>query len=54
MKWEVPTLISQYKQDLNKDTQIPLLLTCVDFTTLKEWLSLDSKINTEIHGTEDT
>lgn len=51
---EVPILISQYTQSLKKDVWLDLLLSCINFGTLKELEKLAIKPQNKIHSTKNT
>ncbi|KAH9468238.1 hypothetical protein Pst134EA_011864 [Puccinia striiformis f. sp. tritici] len=48
--WEVPTLISQYRQGLKQEVCMALVLARVTFGSLEEVTSLALQINNELNG----
>ncbi|KNE96973.1 hypothetical protein PSTG_09708 [Puccinia striiformis f. sp. tritici PST-78] len=52
--WEIPTLVSQYRQGLKSNVRLALLISRAEFTSLAEISNLSLKIDNEINGTETT
>ncbi|OAV97380.1 hypothetical protein PTTG_26036 [Puccinia triticina 1-1 BBBD Race 1] len=50
--WEIPTLISQSRQGLNKDIQMVLIISRTSFTTINKFSSLALELNTAMGGAE--
>ncbi|KAH9459587.1 hypothetical protein Pst134EA_019729 [Puccinia striiformis f. sp. tritici] len=51
--WEVPTLISHYRQGLKKDVRLALVVSRAKFETLAKISNLALQIDNELHGAAD-
>ncbi|WAR56379.1 hypothetical protein PtB15_7B227 [Puccinia triticina] len=50
--WEIPTLLSQYRQGLKRDIQMALIVSRTTFTTINEVATLALELDTAMSGAE--
>ncbi|WAR62561.1 hypothetical protein PtB15_15B147 [Puccinia triticina] len=50
--WEIPTLLSQYRQGLKRDIQMALIVSRTAFTTINEVATLALELDTAMSGAE--
>ncbi|KAH9447585.1 hypothetical protein Pst134EB_021599 [Puccinia striiformis f. sp. tritici] len=51
--WEVPTLISHYKQGLKREVRLAIVVSRAKFETLAQISNLALQIDNELHGAAD-